>query len=165
MDRGRALLTRSSSWLILIVGRASHMETKRQSGTPKWVWIAVSAFVVVALAIGFVVHRFMAARELCTYFDRLRPGMTYAEVIQLIPPGMIHSDKQSCTSVVWQTVLARSNALPASEVYCYGPVEPLPGIEAGWIYFDQEDRLIGAWYSSSGVGPGIWKPHWGVRYE
>jgi hypothetical protein len=141
------------------------METKRHSATPKWVWIAVGVFAVMALAVGIVVHRFVAARELCTYFDRLRPGMTYAEVTQLIPPGMIHSGKQSCTSVVWQTVLVRSNALPAFELYCSGPVQPLLGIEAGRIYFDEQERLIGANYGSSGVGPGIWKPGWGVRYE
>src|ERR1043166_5802384 len=120
------------------------METKRHFAIPKWVWIAVVVFIVLAPAVGIMMHRFVAARELCTYFDRLRPGMTYAEVTQLIPPRMIHSSKQSCTSVVWHTVLVRSNALPAFEVYCSGPVEPLPGIEAGCIYFDQQEGLIGA---------------------
>jgi hypothetical protein len=141
------------------------MATKRHSATPKWVWVTVSVFVLVALAVGFVGRRFMLGRELCTYFDRLRPGMTYEEVTQLIPSGMIYNGKQSCRSVVWRTVLVRSNALPAFEIYCSGPAKPLLGVEAGRIYFDQQDRLIGAWYSSSGVGPGIWKPRWGVRYE
>jgi len=116
---------------------------------------------IVALVIAY--RSFVTPRQLSTYFARLQPGMSYSEITQFMPSAMVTADKRSSTSVVWQTVLVRSNALPASEVYCAGPLSPVPGIEMGIIYFDAQDRLIGARYSSSGVGG--WTPRWGVRYE
>jgi hypothetical protein len=89
--------------------------------------------------------------------------MSYSEVTQFMPRAMISADKSSCTSVVWLTVLVHSNAVPASEVYCSGDAFPFGGAEAGRIYFDAQDRLVGAKYSSSGGGG--WTPRWGVRYE
>jgi hypothetical protein len=131
---------------------------------PKWVWIAVIVFVAVSIAGQLVVHQFFAARKLRTYFDRLKPGMTYAEVTRLIPPGM-NNGKQLCTYVNSGSVVVRSNVLPTYELDCKGPAEPLLGIEVGTIYFDQQDRLIGVNYGSSGVGPGVWEPRWGVERE
>ena len=139
------------------------MDARHHTGRRKWAWFAVGglvAFVIFAV----VAHRaFVAPRELSTYFARLHPDMRYSEVMQLMPRAMITADKLSCTSVVWRTVLIRSNASPATEVYCAGPLSPLPGIEVGIIYFDAQDRLIGAYYNSSGAGG--WTPRWGTRHE
>jgi hypothetical protein len=129
----------------------------------KWRRLGLAGFAVTILGLAFVHQLLVKPRELSTYFARLRPGMSYLEVMQFMPRAMCAGDKQSCTSVVWQTVLVRSNALPAYEVYCSGPLMPLPGIEAGRIYFDAQDRLVGANYGSSGAGG--WKPRWGVRHE
>ena len=125
----------------------------------KWAALGFGALIVVAVIIG----RFVSERELCTHLDRLKAGMTYAEVIQLIPPEMIHTDKAPCTSIVWNA-LVRSNTLPVYEVRCHGPLDPLLGIEVGDIYFDQKDQLIGIDYSSSGAGKGSnWKPKWALQ--
>ncbi len=101
----------------------------------KWAALGFGVFSVLVVVIALAINHFVTERELCTHFDRLKPGMTYAEVIQLIPPGMIHTDKEPCTSAGLDAALMRSNTLPVYEVRCHGPLDPLLGIEAGECLF------------------------------
>src|SRR5688500_3580146 len=107
-----------------------------QSTGKKAIWFILAGCVAVALAVVLGYRAFMKPRQLVTYFARLQPGMSYSEVTQLMPRAMITADKQTATSVVWQTVLVRSNVAPSSEIICSGDAFPLGGIEAGRIYFD-----------------------------
>ncbi len=127
----------------------------------KAAWLVFGSIGLFALAVVVAFQVFVKPKQLCTYFNRLRPGMTYSEVTNLLPQTM-YTTRYACTSAVWQTVLVRSNAIPASELPCQGNSYPLlGGAEVGTVYFDDHDRLVGANYSSSGGGG--WSPRWGVR--
>jgi len=137
----------------------------------KRIAVAISSLVlaavgVIVIGIPVLQRAVVKPRELLTYFERLEPGMTYSEAMQIIPRKMIAVEKRHCTNVVWRTVLVHTNATPNSEVVCRDAFGFLPVFETGDIYFDKEDKLIGVYYNSSGIGGGaFWKPKWGVRQE
>jgi hypothetical protein len=133
------------------------------AGNKKWVWLALFAAVAFVVLLVVAYRMLVTPRQLSTYFARLQPGMSYTEITQFMPRAMISADKRACTSVVWLTVLVSSNVVPASEVSCSGDAFPLGGMEVGRIYFDQQDKLVGAYYNSSGGGG--WTPRWGVRHQ
>src|SRR5687768_14525291 len=105
--------------------------TAPQPTRKKIIWFIFAGCIAITLAVVLGYRAFMKPRQLATYFARLQPGMSYSEVTQLMPRAMITADKQTATSVVWQTVLVRSNATPSSEIICSGDAFPLGGIEAG----------------------------------
>src|SRR6185436_12515683 len=99
---------------------ADDMSTHQSTGTNKVVRFVLIGFAALALIVAIAHRTLMKPRQLSTYFAHLEPGMSYSDVTQFMPRAMITADKRAATSVVWRTVLVRSNAVPASEVYCAG---------------------------------------------
>ncbi len=100
--------------------------------------------------------------EVSTHFAKIRPGMTHAEVVGLIPKAMIREAKRPCTFLTSGIYLVGSNALVASELTCSELLFPINSAAHGDVYFDRHDKVVGVRHSSSGSP---WKPKWGVRVD
>lgn len=115
-----------------------------------------------ALAVVLLVLGFLSRGQLSTQFSRIRPGMSYDEVLKLLPQEMKVSTQPRSSAFPLGAVVAQRGAIPSSELQCVSLYSPFNVAAFGSVYFDAQAKVVGLYYSSSG---GQWKPSWGVAVE
>lgn len=124
--------------------------------------IALGVLTGVTLAAVLSVFLFLSRGQLSTQFDRIRPGMSYDEVLKLLPQEMKVSLQPRSSALPRGAVIAQHGAIVSSELQCVSFYSPFNVAAFGSVYFDAQAKVVGLYYSASG---GPWKPGWGVPVE
>lgn len=116
---------------------------------------------VVALVIGCCTKQCVLESPVFGVLRRVEPGMTEDDVLSLVPMvGVRVKQKGAPTFVSSGTTLVAPEVNCVSQVILNATGLLSPG-EYGVVYFDQNCKVVGLRYSSSG---GPWRPKWGKRY-
>lgn len=135
------------------------MNASAEKRTQKRILIVLGVLVGVAWAAVLSVFWFLSRGQLSTQFNRIRPGMSYAEVLKMLPQEMKVSLQPKSSALPLGAVVAYRGAIPSSELQCVSLYSPFNVDAFGYIYFDAQAKVVGLYYTSSG---GPWEPSWGA---
>jgi len=94
---------------------------------------------------------------------KLQPGMTEQQVLDLIPRRF--GRKMEKTNFVSGYAYMVSRDARSAKIWRFDQFCPGSGAAVGDVYFDENNLLVGAYYSASGCTGGLFRPKWGVRIE
>lgn len=120
--------------------------------------------VVVLIAISVLILNFFFSRgrDLPYYLDKIKPGMSYEEVMEIVPSAMVTKDRAALDAehqVSEFTYLSEPDAQPTTFMHL-GYRGFFPKSDNADIYFDEAGKVVGLQFSferSEG-----WSPSWGT---
>ena len=132
------------------------VQEKKSRARP--VLIVIAALVTSALLVNYFFSR---GRNLSRYLNQVSPGMSYEDVRELIPSGLVLKERATVDGqhkVSIFTYLIEPDIRPVSFM-CLGFRGLFPKEDRAYIYFDGDDKVVGVQAALEREG---WAPSWGT---